>query len=264
MSRDYKNGKIYCIRNTKTDDIYIGSSCEKYLSKRWVKHKSKAQIHDKDSNMLLYKKIRELGVENFYIELIENYPCESQDELRAREGHYIRKMATLNKRIETRTEKEWREDNREYIQEWRKQHYQENKEEIVEKVKKYTEENPDKVKERSKDYYERNKEQIKERVNEYRKENEELVKERKKDYYERNKEYVKAKAKAHREENLEADKQTKKDYYERNKEHLKQKSSERAKEKITCECGEVICKGSMSRHIKRQRHQAYLQQQQEN
>ena len=24
------------------------------------------------------KKMRELGVENFYIELIENYPCESQ------------------------------------------------------------------------------------------------------------------------------------------------------------------------------------------
>ena len=263
MSRNYKDGKIYCVRNTITDDIYIGSSCEKYLSKRWVKHKSKAQTNDKDSNMLLYQKMRELGVGNFYIELIENYPCESNDELRAREGHYIRKMATLNKRVETRTDKEWREDNKEYIQDWRKQYYQENKTEIDEKAKKYAEENPDKVKQQKKDYYERNKEQIKEYGKEYRKENEELVKERKKDYYERNKEYVKAKTKAYREENIEADKQIKKDYYERNKEHLKQKSSERAKEKIICECGEFICKGSISRHIKRKRHQAYLNQQQE-
>ena len=263
MSRDYKNGKIYCIRNYITDDIYIGSSCEKYLSKRWVKHKSNIN-YDRDKNMPLYQKMRELGVENFYIELIENYPCESQDQLRAREGHYIREMATLNKRIETRTEKEWREDNKEYMQEWRKQHYQENKTEIDEKAKKYAEENPDKVKQQKKDYYERNKEQIKEYGKEYRKENEELVKERKKDYYERNKEYVKAKTKAYREENIEADKQIKKDYYERNKDHLKQKSSERAKEKITCECGEVICKGSISRHIKRQKHQAYLTQQNEN
>ena len=166
MSRDYKNGKIYCIRNYITDDIYIGSSCEKYLSKQWVKHKSNIN-YDRDKNMPLYQKMRELGVENFYIELIENYPCESQDQLRAREGHYIREMATLNKRIETRTEKEWREDNKECMQEWRKQHYQENKTEIDEKAKKYAEENPDKVKQQKKDYYERNKEQIKEYGKEY-------------------------------------------------------------------------------------------------
>ena len=186
MSRDYKNGKIYCIRNNITNDIYVGSSCEKYLSKRWVKHKSKAQANDRDKNMPLYKKMNEIGIENFYIELIENYPCENNDELRAREGHYIRKMATLNKRVETRTDKEWRE-NKEYVQEWRKQYYQENKEEIDEKAKKYAEENPDKVKQQKKDYYERNKEQIREYGKDYRKENEELVKERKKDYYERKK-----------------------------------------------------------------------------
>ena len=34
--------------------------------------------------------MRELGVENFYIELIENFPCDTVEELRAREGHYIR------------------------------------------------------------------------------------------------------------------------------------------------------------------------------
>ena len=263
MSRDYKNGKIYSIRNYITNDIYVGSSCEPHLSRRMVKHRSQMN-NERDQNMQLYQKMRELGVENFYIELIEDYPCENNDQLRAREKHYIREMATLNKRVETRTVKEWREDNKEHIQEWRKQHYQEHQEEIKEKVKQYAEENPEKVKQQKKDYYEQHKEQIKARANEYRENNQELVKERKKDYYERNKEDIKAKSKAYREENIEADKQIKKDYYERNKEHLKQKSSERAKEKITCECGEIICKGSISRHIKRQKHQQFLNQQQEN
>ena len=263
MSRDYKNGKIYCIRNNITDDIYVGSSCEKYLSKRWVKHKS-SMNNERDKTIPLYQKMNELGVENFYIELIENYPCENNDELRAREKHYIREMATLNKRIETRTVKEWKEDNKEHIQEWKKQHYQEHKEEINEKAKKYREENPDKVKQQKKDYYEQNKDKIQAYGKGYRENNQDLIKERKKDYYERNKDYVKAKSKAYIEDNQEADKQRKKDYYERNKDKLIKNNNERAKEKITCECGEVICKGSISRHIKRQRHQTYLNQQNEN
>ena len=263
MSCNYQNGKIYCIRNTKSNDIYVGSSCEPYSSKRMVKHRSNAK-NERDRNMLLYQKMNDLGIENFYIELIENYPCESKDQLRAREKHYIREMATLNKRIETRTDKEWREDNKEYIQEWKKQHYENNKDEINKKSKQYREENKDKIKQRSKNYYEQNKEQIKARVNEYKAENTDVIKQRKKDYYEENKEYIKQKTKKNREDNPEADKQRKKDYYERNKAELIKKSNERDKAKMTCECGEVICKGSKSKHIKRQRHQAYLQQQKEN
>ena len=99
-----------------------------------VKHRSSAKANGRDKNMLLHQKMNELGIENFYIELIENYPCESKDQLRAREGHYIREMATLNKRIETRTVEEWKEDNKEYIQEWKKQHYENNKERIKEKT----------------------------------------------------------------------------------------------------------------------------------
>ena len=145
-----------------------------------VKHRSKTKANDRDRNVLLYQKMNEIGIENFYIELIENYPCENNDQLRAREKHYIREMARLNKRLETRTDKEWREDNKEYLQEWRKQHYQENKEEIIEKCKKYREENPEKVKQQQKDYYEQNKEEIKAKVNEYRAENADVIKQRKK------------------------------------------------------------------------------------
>ena len=63
----------------------------------------------------IYSKMNELGVENVYIKLIEEYPCENNDQLRAREGHFIRKMATLNGRIEGRDRKQHYQDNKEYI-----------------------------------------------------------------------------------------------------------------------------------------------------
>ena len=197
MSRDYKNGKIYCIRNHLTDDIYVGSTCEKFLSKRMVKHRS-SMNNERDKKILLYQKMNDLGVENFYIELIESYPCENNDQLRAREQHYIREMATLNKRVEGRTIEEWKEDNKEYMKEWKQKYYQEKKEEIKEKAKKYREENPDKLKQKSKEYYEKNKEQIQERVKQYRQENLDLIKQRKRDYYVRNKE--KSKSTQHKED----------------------------------------------------------------
>ena len=192
MSCNYQNGKIYCIRNNVSNDVYVGSSCEPYLSKRMVKHRSSAK-NERDRNMLLHQKMNEIGIEHFHIELIENYPCESKDQLRAREGHYIREMATLNKRIETRTDKEWREDNKEYIQEWKKQHYENNKESIREKTKQYQEDKIDMIKQRKKHYYEQNKEDIKEKSKQYREDNIDMRKQHKKDYYEENKEYIKQK-----------------------------------------------------------------------
>ena len=59
--------------------------------------------------------MKEHGVEHFYIELIEEHPCENGEQLRKREGHYIREIGTLNKKIDGRTKKEYLEENRERI-----------------------------------------------------------------------------------------------------------------------------------------------------
>ena len=95
----YQNGKIYCIRNHTDDDVYIGSTTQ-LLCNRMVKHR-----HDmkRKPDMKVYKKMHELGIDKFYIELIENYPCESKEELCKREGHFIREMGTLNSSIAGRT-----------------------------------------------------------------------------------------------------------------------------------------------------------------
>ena len=107
---DYKNGKIYQILNNVNDDVYVGSTTQP-LCERLYKHKADTKVRDCN----VHKLIREIGEDNIYIELIESCPCNSREELRAREGYYIRERGTLNKKIEGRTNKEWRTENKEKI-----------------------------------------------------------------------------------------------------------------------------------------------------
>ena len=142
---DYKNGKIYKILNDMNDEVYVGSTTQS-LSKRMAKHRSMLGSKNK-INYNIYRQMRELGKEHFYIELIEEYPCDNVEQLRAREGAFIRELGTLNTRIEGRTKKEYtadtkntkreydmkrREEKREEIKEQKKQHYEKNKERINE------------------------------------------------------------------------------------------------------------------------------------
>ena len=107
----YQNGKIYKVLNTETDDIYVGSTCME-LSDRMQYH---IAAQPSKQGRKLYQLMKELGDNVFYIELIENYPCETKEELRRREGHHIRLMGSLNMCIAGRTKQEWKEENREHI-----------------------------------------------------------------------------------------------------------------------------------------------------
>ena len=83
--------------------MYIGSTCEtlgQIMSKH--RHRFKQQERPQD---LIYQHMHELDVDNVYIELIEHYSCNDIYELRAREGHFIRHIGTLNKQIAGRTRK---------------------------------------------------------------------------------------------------------------------------------------------------------------
>ena len=142
---DYKNGKIYQILNNVNDDIYVGSTCQA-LSKRFYEHRSRCKT---SHNGKLYPVMREIGRDNFYIELIETYTCNNKDELKAREGYYIRERATLNMEIAGRSDKQYYEDNKyrfkvrvkeyneehkEHYKEYHKIRYQKNKEHMMEQI----------------------------------------------------------------------------------------------------------------------------------
>ena len=98
---DYSKGKLFKVLNAIDDGIYVGSTINA-LSQRMAAHRS---IKKSRPQYLLYKHMHELGVENFYIELIGNYSCNDIYELRAREGHYLREGGTLNRLIAGRTPK---------------------------------------------------------------------------------------------------------------------------------------------------------------
>ena len=114
----YKNGKIYTIRYKNDDNlIYVGSTCLQ-LHKRFYNHKNRCfNERDKEYNKILYKKIRETNnINDWYIELFENFPTENKELLLKREGEIIREIGTLNKRIEGRTTEEKKEYQKEYQQ----------------------------------------------------------------------------------------------------------------------------------------------------
>ncbi len=123
---NYGNGKIYIIRSHQTDDVYYGSTTKEYLSQRIDKHRSsyKRWKNGKHHYVTAYEILK---YDDAYIELVELYPCNSRDELTSREGSYIRNNDCVNKVVPGRTEKEFREDNREYVKEREKKYREDNK-----------------------------------------------------------------------------------------------------------------------------------------
>ena len=157
---NYKNGKIYTIRcRTDNNLFYVGSSIQP-LHKRWHEHKSKTKSENiKYSKILLYSKMREIGTDNFYIELYESCSCETKEQLNQREGQIIREIQpTLNKYIAGRTFQEYKEECVDKIKEHKKEYIELNKDKIKAHKKEYYENNKEKVNKKNKEYYEKNKE----------------------------------------------------------------------------------------------------------
>jgi hypothetical protein len=161
---DYNNGKIYTIRCRDNDSlIYVGSTIQP-LYKRWDAHKrfhSNDKFHD--YNMKVYVKMREIGIESFYIELYETFPCNSKEELNRREGEIIREIGTLNTKIAGRTRSEYREENKEKIALTTKEYDIKYREQNAEKIKQYYQDNKAKILEQQKEYYKNNEDKLNER-----------------------------------------------------------------------------------------------------
>ena len=157
----YHKGKIYTIRSYQTDKYYIGSTCDA-LHKRLYRHRIdyKNYLNDKYNFVSSFDIIK---YEDHYIELLEDCKCETRNELTKKEGDLIRKYKdeVVNCRIEGRTRKEHYEDNKDELKEYRKEYRKDNKDKIQEQRKKHYEDNKDKIKECQKEYYEENKDKYK-------------------------------------------------------------------------------------------------------
>ena len=64
----------------------------------------------------------------FYLELIEDFPCEHVYQLRKREGEVIGEMKpSLNRKVECRTAKEYQDTYRKYFSQYKEDYYINNK-----------------------------------------------------------------------------------------------------------------------------------------
>lgn len=152
---NYQNGKIYKIVSSLTDMIYIGSTTKKYLCDRMYYHRVGLKYWMSGKRgfvasfpILLYEDAR--------IILIENHPCNSKDELRAREQHYIDlycdTVVNLQKAytgIDCSDMKEYNKqyyiDNQEYYKQYNKQYQKDNHKNYKQYQKQYRENNNKKI-----------------------------------------------------------------------------------------------------------------------
>ena len=108
---NYENSKIYKLRNTTTNKIYIGSTTRD-LKTRLREHKSlyTSCKTKKEISYLLFNE-----TDNVIIELLENVNCKNRKELEERELHYIQNLDCINKNCPTRSKSQYYIDNQEKL-----------------------------------------------------------------------------------------------------------------------------------------------------
>jgi hypothetical protein len=151
---DYQKAKIYRIISPSKNLVYYGSTTQT-LSQRLTDH-LKRKKYNKGGQ---YTSYLVLDCEDYKIELVEKYPCNNKEQLFKKEGEYIKANECVNKYVAGRTDKEWREDNREYLLNYdRERSKKRDKQKEKERKDTYRKNNPEKVKECQKKWDEQNKE----------------------------------------------------------------------------------------------------------
>ena len=209
---DYQKGKVYKISCNITGLTYYGSTTQP-LSVRMGGHKRMMNCSSKQIIM----------GGNYDYSLVEDCPCENKEQLHRRERFYIENNECVNKGIPGRTQKEYREQNRDKLLAQNKEYYEQNRDKISKQNKEYHEQNKDKISKQHRQYREQNKDKISTQRKEYREQNKDKIKE----HYEQNKDKVLAQKKI----------------------------------KVTCECGSVVRKSDVATHCKTKKHRNYLESQ---
>ena len=136
-------GFVYKIINTKNEEFYIGST--RNTVRRFTDHKSKCHLEkDRNYNTPFYCHLREIGIENTSLYILETINSINKIELLKRERYWIEELKpSLNRCIPYRTEEEnksrvkkWHTENKEHIIDYKAEWYLKQKIKIQEKNKK--------------------------------------------------------------------------------------------------------------------------------
>jgi hypothetical protein len=237
MKVDYNKGKVYMIEpivEHDESDIYIGSTTEDYLSKRFNNHKCmyKRWLNGKTHKVSVFNLFDKYGVDNCKIILLENVHANTKDELISRESFYIRKLKCINKVIPDRSREEYRQKNKDILSNKQKEYYEANKDELLNKQKEYYQTNKDELLNKQKEYYQTNKDELLNKQKEYYQTNKDEILNYKKEYYQTNKDEIL---------------NYKKEYYKTNKNKINEKV-----DCIFCNC--KVRKYDVKKHYKSIKH----------
>jgi hypothetical protein len=174
MQPKYENSLIYKIvcLDPEVKDVYVGSTTNLIHRKFSHKHSCNNQT-SKDYNRFVYRFIRENGgFDNWLFIVVRQYNhIETKSQLMRKERKYTEKLkATLNKNVPSRTPKEYKS-----------QYYKDNKDTIIQE---YKQTNKEKIQETSKLYKQKHKEQISEYNKQYHEQNKASIQNRHRVYYE--------------------------------------------------------------------------------
>ena len=98
--KTYEIGRVYKITNSIDDKLYIGSTTDT-LSRRMSNHK----MHCKNGcQSQVYKHMREIGVQNFNIVILERFQDVLKEDLKAREDYYIKLFNTVRNGLNSKYE----------------------------------------------------------------------------------------------------------------------------------------------------------------
>ena len=116
MNNKFHQSKIYIIRSKKTDRVYIGATCNS-LCRRMTGHRDKYHKWRICPLEKYYTSYELFNQNDEYIELLEAYKCNTQQELNKREAYWIRLFGSLvvNKQIPGRTRSEYEADRKRKI-----------------------------------------------------------------------------------------------------------------------------------------------------
>jgi hypothetical protein len=151
---DYQNGKIYKIIDLESNECYIGSTTLA-LSQRLAQHVRdyKYYLNKKKKSITSFKIIEK---NDYVIILVEKYPCDSKEELHARESHYSQTILCVNK---VNNQGLFNALGKTQYQKLFKQKYvEQHKAKIKEQCKQYREKNRMPINEINKLHFEKNKE----------------------------------------------------------------------------------------------------------
>ena len=156
----YQRGKIYAIKCRKTGRTYIGSTCEPTLAKRLAQHVSDFKNWNEEKGRATSFDIIKDG--DYYIVLLESYPCNSRDELRMCEQKHIDLCECVNKIRAFQSKEEKKKYDNQYCVEYNIK----NQEQISMRKKNDYDKNPQEMRERSKKNYQKHRNKYLEKLRE--------------------------------------------------------------------------------------------------